>query len=70
MSRLLIRNGRVIDPSQNLDAEVGEIECLIEDGRITDLGGLMNVEMTLEGACFEGNRGVGGAGDGPHISPE
>ncbi|MCP4907079.1 MAG: dihydroorotase [bacterium] len=54
MSRLLIRNGRVIDPSQNLDAEVGEIECLIEDGRITDLGADLSVEaaevLDAEGA--------------------
>ena len=38
MVRLLIRNGRVLDPSQDLDAAVGELECLIEDGRIEALG--------------------------------
>lgn len=35
MSRLLIRNGRVLDPSQDLDAEV---ECLIEDGFVASVG--------------------------------
>jgi dihydroorotase len=46
MSRLLIRNGRMIDPSQNLDAEVGQLECLIEDGRIAAVG----AGLTAEGA--------------------
>ncbi len=54
MSRLLIRNGRVIDPSQNLDAEVGQIECLIEDGRIAELGAQLSVDgaevLDAEGA--------------------
>ena len=31
MARLLIQNGRILDPSQDLDAE---LDCLIEDGRI------------------------------------
>ena len=31
MARMLIRNGRMLDPSQDLDAE---LDCLIEDGRI------------------------------------
>ena len=38
MNRLLIRNGRVIDPSQDLDVPVGGLECLIEEGRIVALG--------------------------------
>lgn len=44
MSRLLIRNGRVIDPSQNLDAPVGQVECLIEDGRIVGMGAGLSSE--------------------------
>jgi dihydroorotase len=35
MARLLIRHGRVLDPSRDLDAEV---DCLIEDGRIAAIG--------------------------------
>jgi len=54
MSRLLIRNGRVIDPSQNLDAEVGQIECLIKDGRIAEMGAGLAVDgaevLDAEGA--------------------
>ena len=46
MSRILIRNGRVIDPSQDIDAPVGELECLIEDGRIAALG----ADLPSEGA--------------------
>ncbi len=44
MNRLLIRNGRVIDPSQDLDVEVGGLECLIEDGRIIALGAGLSPE--------------------------
>jgi len=31
MARLLIRNGRILDPSQDLDAE---LDCLVEDGQV------------------------------------
>ncbi|MAG32087.1 MAG: dihydroorotase [Deltaproteobacteria bacterium] len=43
MARLLIRNGRVLDPSQDLDAEV---DCLIEDGFVAEVG----LDLSLEGA--------------------
>ena len=48
MSRLLIRNGRVLDPSQELDAAVGEREILIEDGRIAALG----ADLSADGATI------------------
>ncbi len=35
MSGILIKNGRVIDPANNIDAE---LDLLIEDGRIVELG--------------------------------
>jgi len=37
MSRLIVRNGRLLDPSQDLDLEAGQAELLIEDGRIATL---------------------------------
>lgn len=37
MSRLIVRNGRLLDPSQDLDLEAGRAELLIEEGRITAL---------------------------------
>lgn len=37
MSRLIVRNGRLLDPSQELDLEPGQAEVLIEDGRIATL---------------------------------
>ena len=37
MSRLLIRNGRFLDPSVNLDAEAGTAELLIEEGQIASV---------------------------------
>ncbi|MFP6656095.1 MAG: dihydroorotase [Myxococcota bacterium] len=43
MTRLLIRNGRIIDPSQGLDAS---LDCLIEDGLIAAVG----ADLTAEGA--------------------
>jgi len=43
MARLLIRNGRLLDPSQEIDAPM---DCLIEDGRILGVGN----ELPLEGA--------------------
>jgi dihydroorotase len=45
MARLLIRNGRLLDPSQDLDASV---DCLIEDGRIVGVGS----DLPTEGAEF------------------
>jgi dihydroorotase len=48
MSRLLIRNGRVLDPSQELDAAVGEREILIEDDRIAALG----ADLSADGATI------------------
>jgi dihydroorotase len=43
MARLLIRNGRLLDPSQDVDAE---LDCLVEDGRIVGLGS----DLPSEGA--------------------
>lgn len=43
MARLLIRNGRLLDPSQEIDAPM---DCLIEDGRILGVGN----ELPVEGA--------------------
>lgn len=43
MARLLIRNGRLLDPSQELDAK---LDCLIEDGRIVAVG----KDLSSEGA--------------------
>ena len=43
MARLLIRNGRILDPSQDLDAD---LDCLIEDGRIVGV----DAEISQEGA--------------------
>jgi dihydroorotase len=43
MARLLVRNGRVLDPSQDLDAAV---EVLVEDGRIRAVGN----DLPTEGA--------------------
>ena len=37
MSRLIVRNGRLLDPSQDLDLEAGQAELLIDDGRIVTL---------------------------------
>ncbi|MCR9097806.1 MAG: dihydroorotase [bacterium] len=37
MSRMIVRNGRLLDPSQELDLEAGRAELLIEDGRIATL---------------------------------
>ena len=37
MSRLIVRNGRLLDPSQDLDLEAGLAELLIDDGRIATL---------------------------------
>ncbi len=37
MSRLIVRNGRLLDPSQDLDLEAGRAELLIEDGKIATL---------------------------------
>jgi dihydroorotase len=37
MSRLIVRNGRLIDPSQDLDLEAGRASLLIEDGRVAAL---------------------------------
>ncbi len=34
MARMLIRNGRILDPSRDLDLAVGQAEILVEDGRI------------------------------------
>ena len=45
MARLLIRNGRLLDPSQEIDAEM---DCLIEDGRILGVG----TDLPAEGAEF------------------
>ncbi len=45
MARLLIRNGRLLDPSQEIDAEM---DCLIEDGRILGVG----TDLPSEGAEF------------------
>jgi dihydroorotase len=45
MARLLVRNGRLLDPSQDLDAEV---DCLIEEGRIVGVGS----DLPSEGAEF------------------
>jgi dihydroorotase len=45
MARLLIRNGRLLDPSQDIDAEM---DCLIEDGRILGIG----TDLPAEGAEF------------------
>ena len=45
MARLLIRNGRILDPSQDIDAE---LDCLVEDGRIFDIGS----DLPSEGAEF------------------
>jgi dihydroorotase len=45
MARLLIRNGRLLDPSQEMDAEV---DCLVEDGRIVGIG----TDLSGEGAEF------------------
>ncbi len=45
MVRLLIRNGRILDPSQEIDAE---LDCLVEDGRILDIGS----DLPSEGAEF------------------
>ncbi len=45
MARLLIRNGRLLDPSQDLDAE---LDCLIEDGRIVAGG----TDLPVEGVEF------------------
>lgn len=45
MARLLIRNGRILDPSQEIDAE---LDCLVEDGRILDIGS----DLPSEGAEF------------------
>ena len=36
MSRILIRNGRVLDPANNLDLPSGHV--LIEDGKIVAVG--------------------------------
>lgn len=47
MARLLIRNGRLIDPSQEIDARV---DCLVEDGRILAVGS----DLPSEGAeCLD-----------------
>ena len=43
MVRLLILNGRVLDPSQDLD---GALDCLVEDGRIAQIG----VDIAADGA--------------------
>ncbi|MBC8187964.1 MAG: dihydroorotase [Proteobacteria bacterium] len=43
MARLLIRNGRILDPSQDFDAD---LDCLIEDGRIVGVA----AEISQEGA--------------------
>jgi len=45
MARLLVRNGRVLDPSQDLDAEV---DCLVEDGKIVGVGS----DLPSDGAEF------------------
>ncbi len=37
MPRMIVRNGRLLDPSQELDLEAGQAELLIEDGRIVTL---------------------------------
>ena len=54
MSRLLIRNGRLIDPAAELDASVGQMECLIEEGRIAQIGAALSTEgaeiLDAEGA--------------------
>lgn len=54
MSRLLIRNGRVIDPASDTDAPVGQVECLIEDGRVVEIGAALEregaEELDAEGA--------------------
>jgi dihydroorotase len=51
MARLLIRNGRLLDPSQDLDAPM---DCLIEDGLIAGVGHDLPVEgaeiLDAEGA--------------------
>ena len=38
MSKLLIRNGRLLDPSRDLDQPVGAADCLIEEGRVLATG--------------------------------
>lgn len=43
MARMLIRNGRLLDPSRDIDAEM---DCLIEDGRIVGVGS----DLSSEGA--------------------
>ncbi|HIF93118.1 MAG TPA: dihydroorotase [Myxococcales bacterium] len=43
MARLLIRNGRLLDPSQDLD---GALDCLVEDGRIARI----DVDISADGA--------------------
>jgi dihydroorotase len=43
MARLLIRNGRLLDPSQEIDAAM---DCLIEDGQIVAVGN----DLPIEGA--------------------
>ncbi len=54
MSRLLIRNGRVIDPASDTDAPVGQVECLIEDGKVVEIGAALDREgaevLDAEGA--------------------
>lgn len=37
MARMLIRNGRILDPSRDLDLEPGAAELLLEDGRVAAL---------------------------------
>ena len=37
MSRMIVRNGRLIDPSRDLDIEAGRASLLIEDGRVAAL---------------------------------
>ena len=45
MSRLLIRNGRVVDPSQSLDQGM---DVLLSDGVIADLGERLDVTSETE----------------------
>jgi len=45
VNRLLIRNGRVVDPSQNLDQGM---DVLIEDGTVVELGEKLEAEGDVE----------------------
>ena len=49
MTSLIIRNGRVIDPANNIDTIV---DILIEDGRISSAGDTSPADETIDATCL------------------